>query len=65
MNIPKKVPFITECCGEGCGRTLRVAWLDGTTLSDAAKEQYSKYGKVVSHGMCEECQKHYYGKVYA
>ena len=61
----KKVPFITECCGKGCGVTLKVAWLDKATLSDSAKEQLERYGKVVSHGMCEDCQLKYYGQVYA
>ena len=65
MNTPKKVPFVTECCGEGCGVTLKFQWLEGATLSPSAKEQYEKYGKVVSHGMCEACQTKYYGKVYA
>lgn len=62
MSIPKKVPFITECCGDGCGKTLKVAWLDGATLSESAREQFLKYHKVVSHGMCEDCQTRYYGR---
>lgn len=60
-----QVPFVTACCGEGCGRTLKVAWLDRATLSPSAQEQFERFGKVVSHGMCEECQLKYYGKVYA
>jgi len=64
MKEPKKVPFVTECCGKGCGQTLKLAWLDEDKLSSSALEQYYKYGKVVSHGMCGDCQVKYYGKTY-
>jgi hypothetical protein len=65
MDKSKKVLFVTECCGKGCGKTLKLSWLDKDKLSGSAIEQYQKYGKVVSHGMCEECQMRYYGTVYA
>jgi len=64
MKTNKKVPFITRCCGAGCGITLKVSWLNFETLSESAQEQFEKYGKVVSHGMCEDCQLRYYGKTY-
>jgi hypothetical protein len=64
MEMPDKVPFVTECCGAGCGRTLKVVWLKTATLSEAALEQYQKRGKVVSHGMCTDCQLRYYGKTF-
>jgi len=65
MSNSEKVPFVTECCGKGCGQTLKLAWLDKDKLSGSALEQYYKYGKVVSHGMCEACQMRYYGTVYS
>lgn len=55
MMAEHMVPFVVECCGEGCGVTLSVKWLQYDALSPAAKEQFNKYHKVVSHGLCPAC----------